>query len=79
MKIQPVIIVSPIVWLLVTFWKPLLVFAMVLCVLVLLALPAVHQVALDEAARRAAAPTVDIPPVWQAALTHAAATQGARP
>jgi len=76
-----VVVVSPWVWLIVRLWKPLLVFAVLLWVLVLLSLPVLHQVAVDEAARQAAVPTMYIPQVWRDALTQAAArpTRKAQP
>ena len=73
MKVQPVVVVSPWVWLLVTFWKPIVVFVLVLSVLLALMFPVVRQMALDSAARQAAAqPTLYIPDTWRASLTSAA-------
>jgi hypothetical protein len=73
MKVQPVIVVSPLAWFLITFWKPIVVFVLVLTVLVTLSFPFVRQMALDSAARHdAAVPTMFIPDTWRASLTKAA-------
>lgn len=73
MKVQPVIVISPLVWLVVTFWKPIVVAMVVLSALIYLSLPLVAHMAMDAADRYdAAAPTMYIPAVWRAALTEAA-------
>jgi hypothetical protein len=73
--VQPVIVISPLTWLFITFWKPILVAVVVLCVLVTLSFPFVRQMAMDSAARHdSAVPTAYIPDTWRASLTQAALT-----
>jgi hypothetical protein len=75
MKVQPVVVVSPLAWLLLTFWKPVLVAVLVLTALITLSFPFVRQLAMDSAARHdAAVPTMAIPETWRASLTQAALT-----
>ena len=80
MKVQPVVVVSPWAWLLVTFWKPIVVAVVVLSVLVTLMLPVVAGMAHDSAVRHdAAVPTMVIPETWRRSLTEAALTPTATP
>ncbi len=75
MRVQPVVVISPLVWLVITFWKPILVACVVLAILVYLSLPLVARMAMDAAARYdAAVPTMYIPETWRASLTQAALT-----
>ena len=75
MKVQPVIVVSPLAWLLITFWKPIAIAVVVFTVLVALMFPLVRQTAIDSARRHdAAVPTMLIPETWRASLTQAALT-----
>jgi hypothetical protein len=75
---QPVVAVDPWAWLLLTFWKPIVVFLLVLSVLIGLAWPAIHSMAADVA-RESAIPTTYIPETWRASLTQAALTPAPRP
>jgi hypothetical protein len=73
MKVQPVVVVSPLVWLLITFWKPVLVafgvFVVLLYAMVLIGTP----MAIESARRHdAAQPTMFIPQTWRDSLTQAA-------
>ncbi len=80
MRVQPVIVISPLAWFIITFWKPIAVACVVLAVLLSLTFPIVRNIAMDAAARYdAAAPTAYIPAVWRAALTEAALTPTATP
>ena len=80
MKVQPVLIISPLAWFVITFWKPIVVACLVLAILVTLTFPLVRSIAVDVAERHdAAVPTAYIPAVWRAALTEAALTTTARP
>jgi hypothetical protein len=72
--VQPVVVVSPWAWLLLKFWKPILVFVLVLTVLLGLAWPAIHSMAADATARESAIPTPVIPKTWRVSLTQAALT-----
>ena len=73
MKVQPVIVISPLVYLLVTFWKPLLVAFVVFVGLLYLMLPVAAVMGMQAAARHdAAQPTLSIPVVWRDALTQGA-------
>jgi hypothetical protein len=73
MKIQPVVVVSPWVWLLIRFWKPLLVAFLVFVVLLYAVLAVGTPLAIDSARRHdAAVPTMAIPQTWQDSLTQAA-------
>lgn len=72
MRIQPVVIISPLVWLVITFWKPLLVAFLVFVVLVSLMVPIVEVMVRDDLARAQPAPTMYIPQVWRDALTQGA-------
>jgi hypothetical protein len=75
MKVQPVVVVSPWVWLLVTFWKPIAVFLVILSLLIPLTFPVLASMAHDSAIRHAAElTTVPIPETWARSLTQAALT-----
>ena len=75
MKIQPVIVISPLVWLLVMFWKPVVVMVAVFTVLVYAAVLIGGPIALESARRHdAALPTLYIPQTWRDSLTQAALT-----
>ena len=66
MKVQPVVVIPAWVWLVVTFWKPLLVAFVVFLVLLFLLLPIATRMAVESAARHdAAVPTLAIPEVWR--------------
>jgi hypothetical protein len=69
---RPVLVCDPLVWLLLTFWKPILVFVVVLSVLLSLSWPLIKAVAADEAQRYSAIPTTYIPETWRVSLTQAA-------
>jgi hypothetical protein len=71
--VQPVIVVSPLMWLLITFWKPVAVFLVALSILIPLTFPVIAGMAHDSAMRHAAeVTTVPIPAVWAQSLTQAA-------
>jgi hypothetical protein len=73
MNIQPVVVVSPWVWLVIRFWKPLLVAFLVFVVLLYALLAVGTPLAIDSARRQdAAAPTMAIPQTWRDSLTQAA-------
>jgi hypothetical protein len=78
-NVQPVIIVSPLAWLLITFWKPIAIAMVVLSVLIALMLPVIGQMAHESAVRtELAVPTMYIPETWRASLTQAALTPAPR-
>jgi len=73
MKIQPVVVVSPWVWLALRFWKPLLVAVLVFTVLLYALFLAAVPIAIESARRSdAAVPTMAIPQTWRDSLTQAA-------
>jgi hypothetical protein len=75
MKIQPVVVVSPWVWLLVTFWKPVVVLVAVFSLLVYLMVFIGGPLAIASARRHdAAMPTMYIPANMRAELTQLALT-----
>jgi hypothetical protein len=75
MKVQPVIIISPLALLLITFWKPIAVALIVLAILIPLTFPVIAGMAHDSAMRHAAdVTTVPIPETWARSLTQAALT-----
>ena len=66
MNVQPVVVIPAWVWLVVTFWKPLLVAFVVVLALLFLLLPIGTRMARESAARYdAAVPTLAIPEVWR--------------
>jgi hypothetical protein len=58
--------------LLLLFWRPVLVVALILSVLFLLSLPMLGQMAAESAAHAATPVPMPIAPVWQTALALAA-------
>jgi len=75
MKGQPIIVVSPLAWLLITFWKPIVIALTVLSALIVLMVLVGGPMAVESARRHdAALPTMYIPETWRASLTQAALT-----
>jgi hypothetical protein len=54
------------------FWRPVLVVALILSVLFLLSMPLLGQMAAESVARAATPVSLPIAPVWQTALARAA-------